>query len=100
MARGMRRVRRALVALAVAGLVAAVIGGTIWRRRSTPSRRLYVPSAAGGAAPESTDAGNEVVEDGRTYAVSTFPFALENYDVRIEDAGMSTAFDAILERTG
>lgn len=96
----MRRLRRALLTLAVAGMVAATIAAAIWRRRTTPSKRLYVPSAAGGAAPESADARNEVVEDGRTYAVSTFPFALENYDVRIEDAGMSTAFDAILERTG
>ncbi|AKU98132.1 hypothetical protein AKJ09_04796 [Labilithrix luteola] len=89
-----------MLALAVAGMVTAAIGGVVWRRRNTPSRRLYVPSAAGGAAPETSDAGNELVEDGRTYAVSTFSFALENYDVRIEDAGMSTAFDAILERTG
>lgn len=40
-----------------------------------------------------------LVEDARRYAVRTWSFDLDRYDVRVEDASMSTALDDVLKRT-
>jgi len=40
------------------------------------------------------------VEDARRYDVRAWSFDLERYELRIEDAGMTTALDAVLERSG
>jgi uncharacterized protein YigE (DUF2233 family) len=54
------------------------------------------------AALESAgDAGGTamaIVEDARRYAVRVWSFGLDRYELRIEDAGMSTALDAVLGR--
>ena len=41
-----------------------------------------------------------IVEDARRYEVRGWSFDLERYQLRIEDAGMTTALDAVLARTG
>ena len=69
------------------------------KRRTAEPTRARVPSAAGGAAVEDPDAGDQIVEDARRYDVRTWSFALDRYDLRIEDVGMGTALDAVLERT-
>ncbi len=56
---------------------------------------------AGGAAVIAEGASPDaIVEDARRYAVKTWSFALDRYELRIEDAGMSTALDKALEKSG
>jgi uncharacterized protein YigE (DUF2233 family) len=52
-----------------------------------------------GGAPSLADAGDAVSEDGRAYATRTWSFPLDRYDVRIEDAGLTSALDRVLEKT-
>lgn len=51
-------------------------------------------------APDVQDASDALVEDGKSYAVQSWSFALDKYDVTIEDAKMTTALDQVLQRTG
>ena len=41
-----------------------------------------------------------IVEDARRYEVRAWSFGLDRYELRIEDAGMTPALDAVLARTG
>ena len=55
-----------------------------------------VPLAAGGAPAGS----GGLVEDAFDYEVKTWTRSLEAYELAIEDVGMTTALDAVLEKTG
>lgn len=100
MTRGARGAIIVVVTLALAASVLMALGRTGRKRASKPEPAgAHVPLAAGGAAVEDPDAGNQIVEDARRYEVRTWAFALERYDLRIEDVGMTTALDAVLERT-
>jgi hypothetical protein len=90
----MRWMRRPLLYFFLISLALAV-GGC--RRRSDPTA-ARIPAPAGGAATEiDVDAG--LVEDARAYATRTWSFPLDRYDVRIEDAGFTSALDRVLEKT-
>ena len=62
-----------------------------------PRRRAGDVKAAGGVAVGDRDA---IVEDARRYPVKAWSFPLERYIVRIEDAGLSTALDVALKKSG
>jgi uncharacterized protein YigE (DUF2233 family) len=90
-------------------VVAAAFALMVSARR--PRRSLGLSrTPAGGAAQaedaiaalsfEEAGAGTAIVEDARRYAVRIWSFALERYELRIEDAGMTTALDSVLTRTG
>lgn len=102
--RSLKKSRRArgavIIAVTIAAMaaVAALVAGRRHKKAEPVSTK--VPLAAGGAAIEEPDAGNDLVEDARRYAVRTWSFALDRFDLRIEDVGMGTALDALLERTG
>src|SRR5690242_14884550 len=103
----MRGARVAIVVAVVVAMGAAVAMGVGRGKRKSAPTRARVPLAAGGAAVEEAadadaggDAGGALVEDARRYDVKTWSFALDRHDLRIEDVGMGTALDAILERTG
>jgi hypothetical protein len=84
--------------LIASGLASGATAGC--KRRKSDVAPARVPLATGGAAVEDLDAGDGLVEDARRYAVRTWPFAVARYDVHIEDAEMTTALDAVLERSG
>jgi hypothetical protein len=96
----------AVVAVALAGVMVAVVAtpGCRRRPRATPDAS-HVPLAAGGAGVEETDAAGDagsadlLVEDAVRHRVRGFPFALDQYELRIEDVGMTTALDSVLSRT-
>lgn len=89
---------RVLVASAILALIVSSAG---CRRRKADPTNVREPLAAGGAAVEDEgDASDALVEDARRYAVRTWPFSLDRYAMRVEDVGMTTALDAVLERTG
>ena len=89
---------RALVATAILLLLLPSVG---CRRRKADPAGVREPLAAGGAAVENEgDAGDALVEDARRYAVRTWPFSLDRYEMRVEDIGMTTALDAVVQRTG
>ncbi|MDF2692740.1 MAG: hypothetical protein K0S65_1123 [Labilithrix sp.] len=52
------------------------------------------------AASHDADDGPDLVEDARRYSVRVWSFPIERWALRIEDAGMTTALDKVLERTG
>ena len=47
--------------------------------------------AGGAAVATEGSTADAIIEDARRYAVKTWSFALDRNDMRIEDAGMSTA---------
>ena len=55
--------------------------------------------AGGAAVATEGSTADAIIEDARRYAVKTWSFALDQYDMRIEDAGMSTALDKVLEKS-
>lgn len=55
-----------------------------------------VPDSAGPSDGDPTS----LVEDGRRYDVRSWVFALDRYDVRLEDVAMTNALDRALDRTG
>jgi uncharacterized protein YigE (DUF2233 family) len=77
-----------LVALAL-GLLAAF--------RRGPRRPREGKSAPAGGL--SLPADGALVEEGRRYPVGTWSFSLARYEMAIEDTGMTTALDKVLERT-
>jgi pimeloyl-ACP methyl ester carboxylesterase len=91
-------VTRVLTTLTVLLLVMVAVSGC--RRRKADPTAAHEPLAAGGAEVEDGDAGDALVEDARRYAVRTWSFGLDRYEMKIEDVGMGTALDALLERTG
>ena len=91
-------VARVLVTLSVLAFV--LLGAAGCKRRKASPSGTRVPLAAGGAAVEDGDAGDALVEDARRYAVRSWSFALDRYEMKIEDVGMGTALDALLERSG
>ena len=99
----MRRISRAIAIAAAACVVVAVAYGITTSRRHRKSEpvRTKVPLAAGGAAVDDGDGGSGefLVEDALRHRARGWTFALEQYEMRIEDVGMSTALDAVLERT-
>jgi uncharacterized protein YigE (DUF2233 family) len=104
MAPSARRLAAVLCGIALLGVAGALLssGGCKRRQRDPVAARegARVPSAAGGAAVEEPDAGDDLVEDARRYTVRFWPFAVDRYELRIEDVAMTTALDAVLERTG
>jgi len=83
------RARRvALFAVIVGGALASVVVFRPHRPRGGER------TPAGGV----TDADG-LVEDGRRYRVRSWSFPLARYEPIIEDVGMTTALDAVLERT-
>ena len=91
-------VRRALVT--TTALLLAAIAASGCRRRKTELAHVRVPSAAGGAPVEDADAGDAIVEDALRYVVRGYAFPLARYEMKVEDVAMTTALDAVLERTG
>ncbi len=91
-------VTRVLVTMTVLLLVLFAAAGC--RRQRTEPAEKRVPLAAGGAAVEDTDAGDALVEDALRYPVRAWSFSLDRYEMKIEDVGMTTALDSVLERTG
>lgn len=71
------------------------------KRHDDRPARAHVPLPAGGAAVEEPDAGAvaPLIEDARRYEVRTWSFALDRYEMRMVDAGMSTALDALLSQS-
>jgi exopolysaccharide biosynthesis protein len=45
------------------------------------------------------DAAVDLVEEGRRFRVRSWSFALARYEMTVEDTGMTTALDGVLERT-
>lgn len=84
------------IAAAIAALALVLSSGC---RRKGGEARAHIPLPAGGAST-SIDAGNVLVEDARSYDVKTWRMPLERYEIAIEDTGMTTAVDDVLERTG
>jgi uncharacterized protein YigE (DUF2233 family) len=102
----MRMRRRKLVRFTVfSGLVLGALALALATRRGPRRPRAALQTPAGGVAPAESSApatgadAAAIVEDGRRYAVRSWSFPLERYDLRIEDVGMSTALDAVLSRT-
>jgi uncharacterized protein YigE (DUF2233 family) len=104
----MRTASLLVLALASTALVGTASFIACKRRNEEPPR-AHVPLPAGGAAVDDPDAeaGGEagvagataLVEDARRYDVRTWSFALDRYEMRVVDAGMSTALDAVLARS-
>lgn len=95
------RFRRRLLRVVLFGAIVSMALALVFSMRRGAGRpksnATRVP--AGGAAAES-DAGSEaIVEDARRYAVRTWSFPLDRYEIGIEDVGMSTAIDKVRERT-
>lgn len=91
--------RAHVVAFVVAAVVLPAACGC---RGRTNASRGKLPAPAGGAAVvnDAIDGGDALVEDARSYEVKTWRMPLDRYDVTIEDVGMTTALDDVLERTG
>lgn len=110
MARSRRKILRALFFLAVlGGGLFAMMSLVESRRRARRSLSTPLRAPAGGAAGSAIPAsvaledgggGGAIVEDARRYAVMTWSFALDRYDLRIEDANMTTALDSVLTKSG
>lgn len=100
---GRRRGRQVLLVLVMTA--AALIAVRVIRRGP---RRIVTETAprppAGGvadaddASAAATDAGPAFVEDGRRYRMRRWSFPLDRWEMTIEDAGMTTALDVVLER--
>jgi uncharacterized protein YigE (DUF2233 family) len=107
--KGRRRlVRVAFFGVIVAGTILLVL---VSRRGPRRPRGALARNPAGGAAQaddprtasadgSANRAGAALVEDARRYDVRVWSFGLDRYELRIEDAGMTTALDAVLERSG
>lgn len=91
-------VRRVLLALTL--LVVVLLASSGCRRRKPDPSGARVPLAAGGAEVEDADAGDALVEDARRYSVRAWSFGLDRYEMKVEDVGMGTALDGLLERSG
>jgi uncharacterized protein YigE (DUF2233 family) len=92
------RVATVAAFVAAAALLTALLTVAGCKRRTSDAGRGHVPLAAGGAPADDGDAGDALVEDARRYDVRTWTFALDRYEMRIEDVGMSTALDDVLKR--
>jgi uncharacterized protein YigE (DUF2233 family) len=97
--------RAALFVFVVAGAFALMLS----MRRAPRGRTSAISRTPAGGAARAVDAGSEqvdgaaeadLVEDARRYPVRVWSFPLERYELRIEDAGMTTALDAVLTKTG
>jgi uncharacterized protein YigE (DUF2233 family) len=105
--KGRRRLGRVLFfGLIVAGAFVSMLTS----RRPRRSTGALSRTPAGGAAQaedaramlvrEDAAALSAIVEDARRYSVRAWSFGLDRYELRIEDAGMTTALDAVLVRSG
>ncbi|MBX3228529.1 MAG: phosphodiester glycosidase family protein [Labilithrix sp.] len=92
----MRKRSRARVVLFVA-IVLGVLAAFVLSKRAVRRPSSAERSAAGGAA-EDQDDPSAIVEDARRYEVRTWSFPLARFELRIEDAAMTTALDGVLER--
>lgn len=106
MGRRQRFGRAAFFAVIVVGACALMLLGRRPRRSTSPVRmpaggaaQAEDAQAALAVAPHDHEAA-AVVEDARRYPVRTWSFALDRYELRIEDAGMTTALDAVLAKAG
>jgi len=98
--------RRKLLRVALFGaIVAAALALSL---ALVPRRERRAPALsrtpAGGAAQvddvRDSSAGASIVEDARRYDVRVWSFGLDRYELRIEDAAMTTALDKVLTRSG
>ena len=94
-----RRYRKLVTSFAarVLALTVLVLCAVGCRHKKLDPVSMREPAAAAGADVDDPDA---LVEDGKRYEVHTWPLVLARYDVTIEDVGMTTALDRVLERTG
>ena len=90
-------VARVLVTMSILIVLVAASG---CRRKKAEPAQARVPLAAGGAPIEDPDAGDALVEDALRYTVRAWSLSLERYEMKIEDVGLTTALDTVLERTG
>ncbi len=67
---------------------------------SSGCKRRTVDAVADAQVADSGDSRDGIIEDGQRFAVRAWAFGLDRYAMKIEDVGMSTALDAVLERTG
>lgn len=96
----MRSAKAVGAAMAVAAALVIAAGSARGCKHQTTRAHGPVPLAAGGAAVEDVDArADELIEDALTHKVRTWTFAIEQYDLRIEDAEMRTTLDSVLERS-
>jgi uncharacterized protein YigE (DUF2233 family) len=106
-----KRVLRALFFLAILGtglfVVMSMMESRRRARRASSQAPLRTPAggAAGSAIPASAASedgggGGVIVEDARRYPVLAWSFALDRYEMRIEDANMTTALDSVLTKSG
>lgn len=68
-------------------------------KQKSEASKAKIPAPGGGAAVE-TDADGGMVEDAHAYEVKSWAFALDQYDLGIEDAGMTSAIEAVREKAG
>jgi uncharacterized protein YigE (DUF2233 family) len=105
--RSKKKLLRALFFLAILGVLLFVAMSVMQARRSR-ARRILAPlrtPAAGAASSASSSSeggggGDAIVEDARRYPVMSWSFALDRYELRIEDANMTTALDSVLTKSG
>lgn len=91
----MRRARRFLVLFAIVLVGMGVVFSALKGRRRGAER-----STAGGAiSRDAAEDPNAVIEGTRRYPVRSWSFPLDRYEMTIEDTGMTTALDAVLEKT-
>ena len=97
MARKRRRGRVALFFVLIAGAFALFVFG----RKLVHRPGVANDNAAGGSneGDSALDDPTTLVEDHRRYRVRTWSFPLARYELRIEDAAMTTALDAILGKS-
>jgi len=106
------RARRRLGRAAFFGGIVLAAFGLVLVARRAPRRAAgnLSRTPTGGAAQAedvraavATEGGvlaTAIVEDARRYDVRVWSFGLDRYELSIEDAGMTTALDAVLARTG
>jgi uncharacterized protein YigE (DUF2233 family) len=102
--RSPRKKNRVMRAAIFVAIVAAALALVMVARRPRVPRVVGSHIPTGGAAASTTvDAidggGSALIEDARRYAVRVWSFPLDRYDVRVEDAAMSTALDRVLKET-
>lgn len=105
------RTRRPLARIGLfAAIVVAALALVVVARRGPRRAAGNIPRTPTGGAAQAEDAraaveeeggtlASALVEDARRYRVRTWSFGLDRYELRIEDANLTTALDTVLTRT-